>query len=748
MAKDTENSDYNENSGDRIDSTGDADNTDDTDSVDAADADDSTDVQKRLSQKVADAFAKAKELKNSNVDKIGRAKESVKESSRESAEQAKRKAAEGAEKTVSAINAAGEKSIQGINRAGTATARGIGKAAKGSARNVAGAIAGGAAAAGTGYTIGKKAGRATVDAAKAIDATVDVRTIAEGGKRITFWTFEKIIGIFALIVVIILLAFAFAIISGAWKSGRIAQSYNSFKVKVHEVNPFGFVSSAYERLFKEATGEYYEGKVEDTKEFVGIEITDPFVQNKLSYGKDEAKDVEVSARLNSYNSRSVTSVITIGCYAKDDKKWIAQPANISSITRITTDLTCYAPRDGAPEGQYLVKFVAVAHDFETSSRLTVNLVEAHVLGEKIESYARSKGFYIKDDSDYAAALKDIYPSAQDPVSVSDKGPIKLIISVGRQPVIGVGVGDKVKLVTAFENMAYGAVKNVNSLTVRLPDGLEPGTDADSSCRTYTYDKPTRTLKLKKEYIANANFSNVQRFSQVAFPSCSLTVKSLDDLKKLLEFPNLPNPRDFIAQISYDYQAQKEFSIRVGNEVRIDYAGIGTDISANYNLKCEGYAPDKNNIPGTTLRQRFENYRSAIFAQAQSNLPHGLDTASYAALLATVAQKESSFVNKCESFGRSALTGCGWPGSDCSTGCTNTQHCQSDGAQIKCTAELLKNRYENPSGSYSICNSYSGQQRWECIFDVYNSGGYPNKHGSNYGQDTLSHWQKWRNYLCT
>lgn len=93
-----------------------------------------------------------------------------------------------------------------------------------------------------------------------------------------------------------------------------------------------------------------------------------------------------------------------------------------------------------------------------------------------------------------------------------------------------------------------------------------------------------------------------------------------------------------------------------------------------------------------------------------------------ALLTAMIQSESGFQPNCHDVGMSSLTGCAWPGSSCSSGCSNPKYCANDKAQLECTADFLL----DPVGSgvcpsCSKCEGLTGNDKLTCTLCVYRYG---------------------------
>ncbi|MBU2497115.1 MAG: hypothetical protein KJ767_03595 [Nanoarchaeota archaeon] len=120
------------------------------------------------------------------------------------------------------------------------------------------------------------------------------------------------------------------------------------------------------------------------------------------------------------------------------------------------------------------------------------------------------------------------------------------------------------------------------------------------------------------------------------------------------------------------------------------------------------------------------------------------------LIASIASMESTMGTSsgCKSVGKSILTGCKWPTS-CASGCKcSSSDVYNDEGQVKCTANLLRNAYEQASGKesglYSGCKKYSNDlDKWRCIFCMYNKGIV--MLNCDYQSNIFSFYKQWKKY---
>ncbi|PIZ53144.1 hypothetical protein COY28_03790, partial [Candidatus Woesearchaeota archaeon CG_4_10_14_0_2_um_filter_57_5] len=320
----------------------------------------------------------------------------------------------------------------------------------------------------------------------------------------------------------------------------------------------GSLDTGYNRMIQEASGQYVEGDTEQTKEFIGIAIDDPSIPNQREYDLDEKEYIELHAKLQAFNSRQEITKITVTCGTEQEQWEIVPKAPYQGIRYVAEELTCYGPGQSIQLGLNKVAFRALAEGFVTEAHLTNNFVHKDALDGKLRDWAIQHSATINNPSDHARAISDEFGVAGDTsyLSVSDQGPLKLIIQTEPTSVIGIDESHGVRLKVALENAAPGTITFLHTLTVQLPEGLHIDTDAES-CPHFTQDRTTVTVD--PSYLGRINLDDVAKNQQVAIGSCMLTTDKAG-LHALLKFPAMPNPVIFAASVTYDYLAVKEYSV--------------------------------------------------------------------------------------------------------------------------------------------------------------------------------------------
>ncbi len=175
------------------------------------------------------------------------------------------------------------------------------------------------------------------------------------------------------------------------------------------------------------------------------------------------------------------------------------------------------------------------------------------------------------------------------------------------------------------------------------------------------------------------------------------------------------------------------------------------------LWCNG----NEGLPGTTYQNRIKTvaWNSDGKTLEQVAIEVANDKKMHPALLASHMVHESSMkvgphCTDDQGVQKSALTGCGWPGS-CAGSSGSANHCScsgssvvSDKSQLQCTAAktYLKNGKLKETGSYSGCNQYMNDldNRWKCVLCVYVAGTPSTT--CKYAAGIKTTYCKWKNYF--
>ncbi|HLD88719.1 MAG TPA: hypothetical protein VI894_00785, partial [Candidatus Nanoarchaeia archaeon] len=206
---------------------------------------------------------------------------------------------------------------------------------------------------------------------------------------------------------------------------------------------FTSIQKSYQAQIFYATHGYYQGETEDTKQFVGIRLLEPSIQNKLQYSPEE-KFFETRTAIEAYNPKQKFKV-AYSCTTQSDECFQLTektecPATASTITpkeelvlseqSYYTEATCYPKLQ---LGWNSVSISTTLLDFTTESRLTTFFIDFDAMNQIVASYRREKNIQTEVDILQIPQFSSIRNVKT--VSISDPGPVKLIIAVPtKQPI--------------------------------------------------------------------------------------------------------------------------------------------------------------------------------------------------------------------------------------------------------------------------------------------------------------------------
>ncbi len=362
------------------------------------------------------------------------------------------------------------------------------------------------------------------------------------------------------------------------------------------------VQKAYSSQIYYATHGYYPGETEQTKQFVGIHLLEPALQNRQEYSIDE-KFFETRTAVEAYNPKQKFKV-DYSCSSQSDEcipltvipvvakyagsaQCSAKKASITPRQELVlaeqnyyTEATCY------PElelGWNSVNISVTLDDFTTESRLTSYFIDFDAMNQIVKNYRREKNIQTPVEVSQIPAFSSVRNVKT--VSVSDPGPIKLIISIpSQQPLIGVKSEDNSEnnfpvVVAVEQNTEFGVageVLNVREVTLSYPEGLEPQFESkgeskenENRCAAYEKMQDKNLLRMKNNFLSGLKITFTYT-PQAVLPSCYFAVS--DEKKFLSSGMNIPNPRTFIANVTYDYKVTKQFKVKYGEKPK---EGAGT-----------------------------------------------------------------------------------------------------------------------------------------------------------------------------
>lgn len=338
------------------------------------------------------------------------------------------------------------------------------------------------------------------------------------------------------------------------------------------------LSRSWRKNTQIASGEYLEGQTDQTvKEFVGLQYKPPLLPNpkKTTLGEP----TEMAVRLHGFGNKQQMTATTV-CQLKDrdilessttagttkvdlrpGTEQTLTPGRVENQISFTEDITCYPVFSAC--GNYKVTFTTQADGLRTDAYLKNSFIQKKVLRDRLEAYAKEKQINLDDEGEVSSAIRSIWPELADSVSMSDKGPVKLVLLTEKTPLIGIDDKSNLKLKVGVQNEIDGWLLKIDSVTVLIPEGFivsqGAGTAGQSFCPGWIQNG--RTLTLSPEYLATtkATLNQVDRGLQKVFPSCHIT---LDPSSTAFMVENEPTPATFTASIVYSYIIQQKNDIEV------------------------------------------------------------------------------------------------------------------------------------------------------------------------------------------
>ncbi len=320
----------------------------------------------------------------------------------------------------------------------------------------------------------------------------------------------------------------------------------------------------YQKQQYYATHGYYEGDVADSKQTTQLELADPSYLNLLEYTGKE-KEIQIGTKVNALNIENKMnlyfecSAVPEDCSKNCTSKSVQpSPQSILNEVTVSEDVWCYVKSKDFSPGYNKLTFKATARGVDTKAQLRKFFIDKTTLDSKFVAYVKTEGMKLSTPEDITYVIKKIYPNAKGAdLSLSEDAPAKLIISTSQSPVIGIKDGMQIQMILAFENNAKGYISKINSLELTYPEGLEP---REGFCSAFI--AADGKIKLAPGQAALFNLSGIARGEQRSFSACSFNVT---DASKLLDTPSNINERSFEAKMTYDYTAEKEYSVKYGEK---------------------------------------------------------------------------------------------------------------------------------------------------------------------------------------
>lgn len=531
----------------------------------------------------------------------------------------------------------------------------------------------------------------------------------------------------------------------------------------------GVVSTAtgtggwWERLIMGGTGSYY-GDPEGTEK-VGIEL------------EIEEPEAPVPTKTSFYAEISADTLGILDGLSVSAKCWWGETYETEKEGEITPGSNVYI-YDGESE-TFRCKFQ------------NLDLEADEIVFEAEASGLRSTGelpvFFMDEELRREMKRRDedlffgFYESkSRKPKITYTNGPLAIETTALNQP-IGLGEDDVEKVfgIMLKNRWDNGEISRITSVKVELPNGVEL-----SNC---DYDFSLNAVGAYNIYsFDTSEFVPLEDIEEQAYFLCDMTIieSEKDDL---ISGPLKVHPRHFYINVEYDFKITDSISIEVigagealeeeereeEKDLAEPLAGVGESPKAPP-VDCNSV--DKPWLPhGLTYKSTYDPALKATMAEVYEgkikSIPYNNPgetlkslTETYAkqynlepAFLAAIETEESgmNLASRCAlEYSRSALTGCNWP-----TSCADKCGCESkdtvsDGAQIKCVANLFRDAYDNAMNDPNSwhgkeCNRYSDSQLklWKCLLCLYVQGdsGKGDTECGGFSEKVLEFYCDWKAY---
>ncbi|RME77713.1 hypothetical protein D6774_03545 [Candidatus Woesearchaeota archaeon] len=315
-----------------------------------------------------------------------------------------------------------------------------------------------------------------------------------------------------------------------------------------------------------ASGEYQKGEVDPSQQsFAGIEFQPPLLPNPRR--AQQGEPLEISTRIHGFNNEPFD--VELSCYAGTitdfplgsgykelplSKQQEIVPSQIIQEESFIEEVTCYTtPKIQKEKDTWITYIEAEAQNLRTDSRLTNNFIKEDQLKALLKSYSLETGITLDQDADVRNAMLSLFEGLpRESVSLSDPGPLLLIISTNPLPLVGVEQGDRLRVALALENTLDGRITDIQGVALAIPPGFSPSTTGCSA-----WEESNGFLILKPEEIdkKRATFPEIKRAMQLQLPSCTLEVSDIGAV--LSQGYAVPNPKTFVATVQFNYEIQEE-----------------------------------------------------------------------------------------------------------------------------------------------------------------------------------------------
>ena len=325
-----------------------------------------------------------------------------------------------------------------------------------------------------------------------------------------------------------------------------------------------------------ASGDYEEGdQVEQS--FAGIEFTPPILPNPKS--AQHGEQVEISTRVHGFSNEHIT--VENFCYSgistdfnlgsgfktlPESKKYLPSPSTLSG-TSFIEEVTCFTtPMIDLTDQKKDTWYTYIQSEVQ-NLQIDANLVNYFIKKDQLEGIleaaGRASSNTLDTEAEIYSAIRNEFPEITkgNIVSLSDPGPISVIISTSKAPAIGIEDDSTIKLGVALENTLDGRITQIHGVRLLIPQGF---TKDEERCASWE-SQEQGSIDLKEDALKSrlGNFDDIKKGIQLQLPSCTLKVSNLDTL--LFGGYSVVNPSKFTAIVELNYAIQEVHRTTVEGE---------------------------------------------------------------------------------------------------------------------------------------------------------------------------------------
>ena len=315
---------------------------------------------------------------------------------------------------------------------------------------------------------------------------------------------------------------------------------------------------------------------QDIREFVKVKLEAPSLRQSRFLLSEQ---VEISASLEVDAPEEVPSItIENECRFERGTQIIpaeVRPQRISNIRTISEEIVCFKAasdivdqRIVAANPTYVGIISSRISGITTKGKITNLFMNKQTLDNELTGYARDRNMInanrndlMKTNPKYEASVRATYPSGR-VESRSSPGLAIPILSTSDQLIIGLdNERNEILLKAGIQNQEDGKIISIQSFSITLPEGFNV---KEGECVKFTEIKTQQgnsRLALKQTGIQelNSRLNEIDKSEGTIVGNCRLLVTN----QALLTTTSSPEPKNFIAEVIYDYKKDLRTTVTIG-----------------------------------------------------------------------------------------------------------------------------------------------------------------------------------------